>query len=365
MALTKTLKAGGDFTTVAAMLAFVKTYNWSDSLEVHVGNSESFGTANDVNAILLDNDPSGKTLTIKTDPAVPTSLGTILGRFTRASDANLNLVIRQLKIGYNVTTVGYIHHLWSPAAQPSFQTKLVDLHFAQYQADKANYQAYIFTKLGGTDVKLGEMTDCTCPWTYNIDEDQGQTTIHLENGLFYNNLFLTHSSNGNTQIVVMSNTIKPHKNNTFFNYEENGEVIINSPLNFTNNVIDTDPNLAGGSFGSGVSVATLLAFNIQPTASSAAILNNADPATSDSHDIIGAYRGTVVDRGAYEYYTEPEPILCWNYRARYKNSNRLYTTRGAGPFPRELRVPSNVDVSTGCMMDKGQLINPDQFKTIT
>ena len=58
------------------------------------------------------------------------------------------------------------------------------------------------------------------------------------------------------------------------------------------------------------------------------------------------------------------PLLCWNYRARYKNSQRMYKIGGGGKFPNQLVVPKSVDVSTGMMIDEGKVINGDQFKII-
>jgi hypothetical protein len=58
------------------------------------------------------------------------------------------------------------------------------------------------------------------------------------------------------------------------------------------------------------------------------------------------------------------PILCWNYRAKYKNSNRIFTANGGGKFPAELKIPSSVDASTGIMVDEGILIPSDKFKII-
>ena len=59
-----------------------------------------------------------------------------------------------------------------------------------------------------------------------------------------------------------------------------------------------------------------------------------------------------------------EPIKCWNYRAKYNNSTRLYEIKGSGKFPGELRIPKSVDISTGMMIDEGKLINPGEFKIV-
>ena len=58
------------------------------------------------------------------------------------------------------------------------------------------------------------------------------------------------------------------------------------------------------------------------------------------------------------------PLLCWNYKARYKNSDRFYTANGSGKFPSQLKIPGSVDISSGIMMDEGKLINPNQYKII-
>jgi len=59
-----------------------------------------------------------------------------------------------------------------------------------------------------------------------------------------------------------------------------------------------------------------------------------------------------------------QAILCWNYTAKYKNSDRLFRTNGSGKFPSTLKVPSNVDINSGIMMDEGNLIDPSQYKII-
>jgi len=59
-----------------------------------------------------------------------------------------------------------------------------------------------------------------------------------------------------------------------------------------------------------------------------------------------------------------EPPICWNYTAKYKGSNKLFKTSGPGAFPRKVRVPGNVDKSSGKMIDDGELINPNKYKTL-
>ena len=65
-----------------------------------------------------------------------------------------------------------------------------------------------------------------------------------------------------------------------------------------------------------------------------------------------------------QLYYEGHPLLCWNYKARYKGTNRMFETRGGGKFPSTLKVPSSVDISTGMMIDEGKVISNDQFKII-
>ena len=104
---------------------------------------------------------------------------------------------------------------------------------------------------------------------------------------------------------------------------------------------------------------------------------------SSTHRIeIGARRGTLYRKAAavdqikifrkelttqeiMELYEEGHgPLLCWNYKARYKNSNRLFVANGGGKFPSELKVPSSVDISTGVMMDEGIFIEPNRYKIV-
>jgi hypothetical protein len=83
---------------------------------------------------------------------------------------------------------------------------------------------------------------------------------------------------------------------------------------------------------------------------------------SVTNDIDGDSRvGFVFDIGADQFDQIP---LCWNYTARYKNSNKLFKASGCGNFPKSLRVPENVDTSTGRMIDDGILINPDEYEIV-
>ena len=78
-------------------------------------------------------------------------------------------------------------------------------------------------------------------------------------------------------------------------------------------------------------------------------------------DIIGTARpsGSGFDVGPFESNDIP---ICWNYTAQYKNSSKLYKASGCGSFPRNLNIPSNVDKSSGKMIDDGDLIDPRRYE---
>lgn len=64
------------------------------------------------------------------------------------------------------------------------------------------------------------------------------------------------------------------------------------------------------------------------------------------------------DQGGYNVCAP----ICWNYTAQYKGSNRLYKVSGPGSFPERLNVPTNVDISTGRMIDDGVEIDPGEYE---
>ena len=98
---------------------------------------------------------------------------------------------------------------------------------------------------------------------------------------------------------------------------------------------------------------------------SGSVLNNAGAylvSQGVTTDIDGVSRvGFLFDIGADQRNDVP---MCWNYTAHYKNSNKLFKASGCGVFPKTLQVPSNVDISTGKMVDDGIFINPDKYKII-
>jgi len=99
--------------------------------------------------------------------------------------------------------------------------------------------------------------------------------------------------------------------------------------------------------------------DIMPNEGSA-IIDAGNPSLGLTDDIMDTLRNP--DIGSKEY--EEAPVLCWNYTARYKNSNRLYRANGGGKYPSQLKVPGSVDASTGRMIDEGQLIDPSNYDII-
>lgn len=90
------------------------------------------------------------------------------------------------------------------------------------------------------------------------------------------------------------------------------------------------------------------------------IIGAGDPTLDGSVDLFNVVRAT--DIGPVEYVEMP--ITCWSYTAKYRGSNRLFKMNGGGKYPSELQVPESVDISTGRMVDEGQLIDPNEFKII-
>jgi len=72
----------------------------------------------------------------------------------------------------------------------------------------------------------------------------------------------------------------------------------------------------------------------------------------------GNRTGLIYDIGADQGSNVP---MCWNYTAQYKNSSKLYKASGCGSFPKNIRVPNNVDKSSGKMIDDGMLIDPKRY----
>jgi len=64
------------------------------------------------------------------------------------------------------------------------------------------------------------------------------------------------------------------------------------------------------------------------------------------------------------FWKEDAICTCWSYTAKYKNSSRFYRVGGGGDFPKSLRVPSNVDVQNGKMVDEGELIDSNKYRII-
>lgn len=82
-------------------------------------------------------------------------------------------------------------------------------------------------------------------------------------------------------------------------------------------------------------------------------------------DQVRVYQRVLSQADVTNLFNEPQQyLLCWNYKARYKNSSRMYYANGSGKYPSELKVPASVDVSTGMMIDEGKVIANNQFKVI-
>ena len=60
----------------------------------------------------------------------------------------------------------------------------------------------------------------------------------------------------------------------------------------------------------------------------------------------------------------PSPPTCWEFIAKFKNSNRLFKMNGPGLFPKSLNIPRNVDRSTARMIDEGKLIDPSRYNLL-
>jgi hypothetical protein len=71
--------------------------------------------------------------------------------------------------------------------------------------------------------------------------------------------------------------------------------------------------------------------------------------------------GFIYDIGADQFDQVP---MCWNYTARYRSSNKLFKASGCGNYPKSLRVPSNIDKSTGRMVDDGIEIDPSEYEIV-
>ena len=81
--------------------------------------------------------------------------------------------------------------------------------------------------------------------------------------------------------------------------------------------------------------------------------------SSVTNDIDGDNRvGLVYDIGADQQSDIP---VCWNYTAKFKGSKKLFKTSGGGVFPKNLRIPGNIDKSTGRMIDDGVEIDPSEY----
>jgi len=80
------------------------------------------------------------------------------------------------------------------------------------------------------------------------------------------------------------------------------------------------------------------------------------------YDGVSRPQGANWDMGAYEYLGGP--VTCWEFVAKYLGSNRLFKMNGPGLFPKELKVPRNLDLRSARMIDVGKLIDPKQYRLL-
>jgi len=149
-------------------------------------------------------------------------------------------------------------------------------------------------------------------------------------------------------------------------YSARGGTISKGSKDATSTTEATDPNLRSIPYSTATfQSVTSGSENLRPVVSSSnKLLDHGANLTVQgvTVDIIGTSRpqNGVFDIGAFEN----DIPLCWNYTARYKNSNKLFKASGCGNFPKTLRVPENVDTNTGRMIDDGILINPDEYEVV-
>ena len=72
-------------------------------------------------------------------------------------------------------------------------------------------------------------------------------------------------------------------------------------------------------------------------------------------------QGSSYEMGAFEFQETP---TCWEFVAKYLGSNKLFKMNGPGLFPKELKLPRNVDRRSARMIDEGKLIDPSQYKLL-
>ncbi len=53
--------------------------------------------------------------------------------------------------------------------------------------------------------------------------------------------------------------------------------------------------------------------------------------------------------------------FCWNFTARYSNSNKLFKASGPGSYPKNIQVPNNIDKNTSKLIDDGKEIDSDDY----
>lgn len=96
------------------------------------------------------------------------------------------------------------------------------------------------------------------------------------------------------------------------------------------------------------------------TASSQLIDIGITNAYTPTVDILGKGTYGLKDVGAYEYVP-----TCWSFTAKYKNTDKMFKLEGTdNRHPRNVSVPSNIDMSSICMLEHGRFVPSTEYKVL-
>jgi len=198
----------------------------------------------------------------------------------------------------------------------------------------------IATRNGNTKIKV---YNCTIRI---IDEGVSSVTFLPETG---------------TDIISENNYLGSNSRNYFLSW---GGTITKGANDATKNTEAITPSLQSIAYSTANFISVTLGSEDLHILKTGALYNTGANLTSEG--VTTDYEGTTrpqfgdFDIGAHEFGIP----ICWNYTARYRGSNKLFKASGCGPFPKTLQVPSNVDTSTGKMIDDGVFISPDKYEII-